>query len=71
MQIALLKGSVEFTINIGSPMKASRVLTRNLLVEAELPVYKEGEDLVAYRVNESSVSGTRFRFYVITTTGHF
>ena len=64
----LLKGSVEFTINTGSPMKASRVLTRNLVVEDELPVNKEGEDLVAYRMNESYASGTRFRFYVNTNT---
>jgi Papain family cysteine protease/Domain of unknown function (DUF4384) len=64
----LLKGNVEFTLNTGTAMKASRVLTRNLIVEDELPVNTIGEDLVAYRMDESYASGTKFRFYVNTNT---
>jgi Papain family cysteine protease/Domain of unknown function (DUF4384) len=64
----LLKGSVEFTINTGTKMNASRVLTRNLVVEDDLPNNKDGEDLVAYRMNDSYASGTKFRFYVNTNT---
>ena len=64
----LLKGSVEFTINTGTPMRASRVLTRNLIVEDDVPANAVGEDLVAYRMDESYTSGTKFRFYVNTNT---
>ena len=64
----VLKGSVEFTINTGTPMKASRVLTRNLIVEDDEPAPGDGEDLVAYRMDESYSSGTKFRFYVNTNT---
>ena len=65
----LLKGSVEFTLNTGTSMKASRVLTRNLIVEDDEPaVTKEGEDLVAYRMNDAYASGTKFRFFVNTNT---
>jgi hypothetical protein len=64
----LLKGSVEFTINTGEVMSASRVLTRNLIVEDESPANKEGEDLVAYRMDKSYTSGTKFRFFVNTNT---
>jgi hypothetical protein len=63
----LLKGSVEFTTNTGTSMRASRVLTRNLIVEDDAPA-AAGEDLVAYRMDESYASGTRFRFYVNTNT---
>ena len=64
----LLKGNVEFTLNTGSKMKASRVLTRNLIVEDDLPANTEGEDLVAYRMNDAYASGTKFRFFVNTNT---
>jgi hypothetical protein len=64
----LLKGSVEFALNTGSPMRASRVLTRNLIVEDDAPAGNSNEDLVAYRMDESYASGTRFRFYVNTNT---
>ena len=64
----LLKGSVEFTLNTGTPMRASRVLTRNLIVEDDVPANSTGEDLVAYRMDESYASGTKFRFYVNTNT---
>ncbi len=64
----LLKGSIEFSLNTGTPMKASRVLTRNLIVEDDVPANTQGEDLVAYRMDESYASGTKFRFYVNTNT---
>ena len=65
----LLKGSVEFTLNTGTAMKANRVLTRNLIVEDDEPAANtEGEDLVAYRMNDYYASGTKFRFFVNTNT---
>jgi hypothetical protein len=64
----LLKGSVEFSLNTGASMKASRVLTRNLIVEDDAPAAAPSEDLVAYRMNESYASGTKFRFHVNTNT---
>ena len=67
----VLMGSVEFTQNTGSPMPASRILTRNLVVEEENgggsePGYKE--DLVAYRMDNAYPSGTKFRFFITTNT---
>jgi len=45
------------------------VLTRNLIVEDDEPAAnKEGEDLVAYRMNDYYASGTKFRFFVNTNT---
>ncbi len=66
----LLAGSVEFSTNTGAAMKASRVLTRNLVVEEEDDDKSgaDGEDLVAYRMDDSYASGTKFRFYVNTNT---
>jgi hypothetical protein len=62
----LLKGSVEFVTNTGAPMPANRVLTRNLIVEDDVPA--NSEDLVAYRMDNTYPSGTRFRFFVNTNT---
>ncbi len=62
-----LKGSVEFKTNTGEAMSANRVSTRNLVVEDEV-VRKDkkavGEDMVAYRMDKSYPSGTKFRFYI-------
>jgi hypothetical protein len=62
----LLKGNVEFVTNTGTPMSANRVLTRNLVVEDDTPA--ASEDLVAYRMDQTYSSGTRFRFFVNTNT---
>ncbi|MBS1810563.1 MAG: DUF4384 domain-containing protein [Acidobacteria bacterium] len=60
-----LKGSVEFKLNTGTPMAASRVSTRNLVVEEDVVRKKTaGEDMVAYRMDKSYPSGTRFRFMI-------
>lgn len=63
-QATLLKGSVEFVMNNGQPMSASRVSTRNLVVVDDV----SAEDLVAYRMDKSYASGTRFRFFIQTNT---
>ncbi len=55
-----LKGSVEFKQNTGEPMSANRISTRNLVVEDE----KGAEDLAAYRMDKSYMSGTKFRFFI-------
>lgn len=63
-QGALLKGSVEFVMNTGQPMPASRVSTRNLVVVDDV----SAEELVAYRMDKAYASGTRFRFLIQTNT---
>lgn len=60
----MLKGSVTFQMNNGLDMPASRVSTRNLVVEEDT----QSEDLVAYRMDKSYSSGTRFRFFIQTNT---
>ena len=74
--IYTLKGSVEFKTNTNEAMTANRVSTRNLIVEDEIqkevkketkkPQNTEGsnEDLVAYRMDKSYTSGTKFRFFI-------
>ena len=65
-----LKGSVSFKTNTGETMSANRVLTRNLIVEDENKSKNtEGgnEDLVAYRMDKSYSSGTKFRFFINIT----
>ncbi|MBK8522507.1 MAG: C1 family peptidase [Ferruginibacter sp.] len=64
-----LKGVVRFQLNTGEAMNAMRVLTRNLEVADNLPVYKE--ELVAYKMDKSYSSGTRFRFMITTNTESF
>ncbi len=56
----LPKGSLKFETNVGVAMPATRVSTRNLVVEDDV----EGEELVAYKMTEAYPSGTRFRFYL-------
>ncbi len=65
----ILSGNVSFQTNTGAAMPANRVLTRNLIVEDDVPAYKE--DLVAYRMDNAYPSGTRFRFYITTNTESF
>ena len=62
---AVLKGNVVFQTNMNEDMKAYRTLTRNLVVEEE---HRESEDLVAYKMDKSYPSGTRFRFFITTNT---
>jgi Papain family cysteine protease/Domain of unknown function (DUF4384) len=65
-----LKGSVEFKQNTGEAMTINRVSTRNLVVEDDRKAENtEGgkEDLVAYRMDKSYTSGTKFRFFISTT----
>jgi hypothetical protein len=64
-----LKGSVRFQMNTGDAMDASRVLSRNLEVADNDPGYKE--ELVAYKMDKSYSSGTRFRFMITTNTESF
>ncbi len=60
-----LKGSVEFKLNTGEQMPASRISTRNLVVEDEVVRKKTaGEDMIAYRMDKSYLSGTKFRFFI-------
>lgn len=57
-----LKGDVEFKLNTGDDMHIKKTTTRNLIVEDDEPVAKE--DLVAYTMQETYSSGTKFRFYL-------
>lgn len=63
-----LSGEVEFALNTGEKMSANRVLTRNLVVadDDDSKAYKE--DLVAYRMDNSYTSGTKFRFFITTNS---
>ena len=62
----VLSGQVSFQTNTGADMPANRILTRNLVVEDDVPAYKE--DLVAYRMDEAYTSGTKFRFFITTNS---
>lgn len=64
--LAQLQGDVFFKLRDGTPMNASRILTRNLTVENDTTL--GAEDLVAYRMDRSYPSGTRFRFFASTNT---
>jgi hypothetical protein len=57
-----LSGNASFQTNSGENMPANRILTRNLVVEDDIPAYKE--DLVAYRMDDAYASGTKFRFFI-------
>lgn len=59
------KGTVNFQTNTAQVMPAFRTLTRNLIVEEE---NSTTEDLVAYKMQESYPSGTRFRFFITTNS---
>jgi len=63
-QQTMLKGSVNFVMNNGMDMPASRISTRNLVVADD----SDAEDLVAYRMDRAYASGTRFRFFIQTNT---
>lgn len=62
---ATLKGNVLFQTNMGIEMPAFRTLTRNLVIEEAETLT---EDLVAYKMQESYTSGTRFRFFITTNS---
>ncbi len=66
-----LSGEVEFVQNTGDKMPANRVLTRNLVVadDDDKKAYKE--DLVAYRMDNSYSSGTKFRFFITTNSDSY
>ena len=62
-----LRGSVEFKQNTGETMTTNLVSTRNLIVGDEQPTQNTDvtkEDLVAYRMDKSYTSGTKFRFFI-------
>jgi hypothetical protein len=63
-----LEGYVDFKQNTGEVMSASKILTRNLVVEDEKQVNPYKEDLVAYRMDKDYISGTKFRFFLNTNT---
>ncbi|NVO20697.1 MAG: DUF4384 domain-containing protein [Bacteroidetes bacterium] len=56
-----LSGSVDFKLNTGEAMPVNRISSRNLMVEEDAG---SKEDLVAYTMQNSYTSGTRFRFYL-------
>jgi hypothetical protein len=57
---------VEFRLNNGDAMDVSKVSTRNLVVEDDVPEADKKEDLVAYKMMNTYSSGTKFRFYITT-----
>lgn len=59
-----LGGDVEFRLNTGESMPVSKISTRNLSVEEDVPVEDRKEDLVAYTMSGRYSSGTKFRFYM-------
>ncbi len=61
-----LAGDVEFRLNTGDKMEVTKVSTRNLVVEDDVPEADRKEDLVAYRMMNNYSSGTKFRFYIST-----
>ncbi len=61
-----LTGEVEFRLNNGDKMDVSKVSTRNLVVEDDVPEADKKEDLVAYKMMNTYSSGTKFRFYIST-----
>ena len=66
-----LSGEVDFVQNTGDKMPANRVLTRILIVadDDDKKAYKE--DLVAYRMDNSYSSGTKFRFFITTNSDSY
>lgn len=54
-----LSGSLEFKLNTGDDMPVNKTSTRNLTVESDA---NAKEDLVAYTMNNTYSSGTKFRF---------
>jgi hypothetical protein len=57
-----LSGNIEFKLNTGEDMPVSKTSTRNLTVEDDKPNPKE--ELVAYTMANSYLSGTKFRFFM-------
>ncbi|CAN5822824.1 hypothetical protein BH10BAC2_BH10BAC2_38030 [soil metagenome] len=64
--VFILAGNVEFKLNTGSDMEVTKISTRNLVVDEDIPEADKKEDLVAYRMTETYTSGTKFRFYITT-----
>jgi Papain family cysteine protease/Domain of unknown function (DUF4384) len=60
-----LKGSVEFKQNTGETMLVNRISAQDLVDSDKKS--KNKEDLVAYRMDKSYASGTKFRFFISTT----
>lgn len=60
-----LKGYIHFQTNTGQEMPAYQSSTRNLIVEEDNSI---SEELVAYKMQDSYPSGTRFRFFITTNT---
>ena len=61
-----LGGNVEFRLNDDSKMDVTKISTRNLVVDEDIPDADKKEDLVAYRMINTYSSGTKFRFYIST-----
>jgi hypothetical protein len=60
----VLKGNVEFKQNTGELMLVNRIASRDLIDSKKKT---KNEDLVAYRMDKSYISGTKFRFFISTT----
>lgn len=58
----VLSGDIEFKLSTGEDMPVNKTSTRNLQVDDDKPAAKE--DLVAYTMQNSYTSGTRFKFYL-------
>lgn len=67
-EVVNLEGFVEFRKNTGEVMEATRILTRNLIVEDEDAPDPYKEELVAYRMIQDYASGTKFRFFINTNS---
>ena len=61
-----LGGNVEFRLNNDTKMEVTKISTRNLVVDEDIPEADKKEDLVAYRMIDTYSSGTKFRFYITT-----
>lgn len=61
-----LGGDVEFRLNNDNKMEVTKISTRNLVVDEDIPDADKKEDLVAYRMTDTYSSGTKFRFYIST-----
>jgi Domain of unknown function (DUF4384) len=60
----VLKGNVEFKQNTGELMLVNRIASKDLIDSKKKT---KNEDLVAYRMDKSYISGTKFRFFISTT----
>jgi hypothetical protein len=61
-----LSGNLECKLNNGIDMPVSKVTTRNLVIADDEDEEKAVEDMVAYTMQNTYSSGTKFRLYIST-----